>query len=57
MVWSQEGININGKFLSHLRFVDDIVLIGTDANEIRDMLMELEKVNQEVNLEINLLKS
>lgn len=57
MDWSQKGININGKYLSHLRFADDIVLISTDANEIRDMLVELKETSQEVGLEMNLQKT
>lgn len=28
--WSKMGINIAGKFLSHLRFPDDIVVIAVD---------------------------
>ena len=39
--WSKMGININGKYLSHLRFADDIVLMTVDLNEAQIMLQQL----------------
>lgn len=52
MDWSQKDININGKILSHLRFADDIVLVTTDTNGIRDMVLELKEASQEEGLEM-----
>ncbi len=42
--WSEMGININGKYLSHLRFADDIVLIAVDLDQAQVMLQQLNDV-------------
>ena len=57
LTWKQNGINIDGQFLSHLRFADDIVLISNDADELGTMLRELKEASEAVGLRINLLKT
>ena len=39
--WSS-GININGERLNHLRFADDIVIVGETIEEVEEMLRELD---------------
>ena len=41
--WDRKEININGDHLSHLCFADDIVLITNNAEELEEMLNELNK--------------
>lgn len=41
--WSKMGTNVNGKFLSNLRFVDDIVLTPADLDQAQTMLRRLMK--------------
>lgn len=55
--WNRKGININGKYLNHLRFADDIVIITQDKNELQDMLRELEMAVKPVGLKINAQKT
>ena len=31
--WSEMGININGRYLSYLRYADDIVLMAVDLDQ------------------------
>ena len=55
--WSEMGININGKFLSHLRFADDIVLIAADLEQAQTMLLQLNEEASKVGLKMNLAKT
>lgn len=41
--WYKKGLKINGKYLSHLRFVDDIVIIVSSPDELQDLVNELIK--------------
>lgn len=34
LVWDEKGHKIDGKYLNHSRFADDIVLISTDIHEL-----------------------
>lgn len=54
--WSHRGININGENLNHLRFADDVVIIGKDINEVTEMLKELVDAAIKVGLKINFSK-
>ena len=55
--WSKKGIKINGEFLSHLRFADDIVIISSNPNELEEMLTELAEASIQVGLKMNLQKT
>lgn len=35
LIWEQKGVNVDGKFLSHLRFANDIVFMSTDAANLK----------------------
>lgn len=55
--WSNQGININGKFLSHLRFADDIILFSETPHQLNKMVNELNQASIKTGLEMNLEKT
>jgi hypothetical protein len=55
--WHRKGVNIDGKYLSHLRFADDIVVISSDPEELAEMLQELHEQSKKVGLKMNLTKT
>ena len=48
-----KGIKIDGENINHLRFADDVVLLGESIDGPRQMLRELEKEGAKVGLKIN----
>ncbi|KAG1710481.1 Serine/threonine-protein kinase stk11 [Nymphon striatum] len=54
--WTSKGIPINGDSLTHLIFVNDVVLLSEFPQELRLMVEELRTANK-VGLEINLSKT
>ena len=42
--WEGKGLKINGEYLNHLRFADDIILVSETAEDLQDMLSDLNKV-------------
>lgn len=55
--WSKKGINIKGKFLSNLRFADDLVLFSETASQLQGMINELNCVSRDIGLELNIDKT
>lgn len=55
--WSNRGVNINGEYLNHLRFADDILIISNDAAELQEMVTELDNHSKLVGLTININKT
>lgn len=55
--WDGKGLKIDGSYLSHLRFADDIVLISTDIQELKSMLQDLNEKSKEIGLKMNLDKT
>ena len=55
--WENEGININGERLNHLRFADDIILIAEDGHKLEEMLNDLSTASNKVGLKINMRKT
>uniref|UniRef100_A0A914VN53 Reverse transcriptase domain-containing protein n=1 Tax=Plectus sambesii TaxID=2011161 RepID=A0A914VN53_9BILA len=55
--WSKQGIKINGRRLSNLRFAEDIVLFAERPEELQRMATELKNAAREVGLEINVEKT
>ncbi|XP_045534998.1 uncharacterized protein LOC106709987 [Papilio machaon] len=51
--WSNKGLNINGRYLSHLRFADDIILFSETAEELEYMIKSLAAQSRLVGLKIN----
>ena len=39
LAWQQKGVNIDGRFLNHLRFADDIMILSTDGEELGNMFV------------------
>ena len=55
--WDEKGIRIDGKFLSNLRFADDIVLFSRNTTEAETMLNELNEAGKKIGLRINRKKT
>ncbi len=55
--WANFGIKIAEKNLNHLRFADNIVLIGKNLKELETMTNELEKTSNRMGLTMNLEKT
>ena len=55
--WNGRGININGQYLSHLRFADDIVIMAETLHDLEEMLNGLGDSSRRVGLGINFDKT
>jgi hypothetical protein len=55
--WRGFGININGEYMTHLRFADDIVVMAETLEDLSRMLEDLNRVSQQVGLKINMDKT
>lgn len=55
--WDKEGIYINGKYLHHLRFADDIVLLAKNSSNLEKQIHALHEASKEVGLIMNLTKT
>lgn len=53
----KKGIKIEGKYLSNLRFADDLVILANSATELRILLQELSTQSKNVGLEMNQQKT
>ena len=55
--WDERGIRVDGRFLSNLRFADDIVLFSSSTTEADAMLKELNEAGKKFGLRINRKKT
>ncbi|CAG9120660.1 unnamed protein product [Plutella xylostella] len=55
--WKRHGICINGEYMSHLRFADDIVIMAESLQELSWMLSGLNAASRRVGLGMNLDKT
>ncbi|KAK7128640.1 hypothetical protein R3I94_017013 [Phoxinus phoxinus] len=55
--WDKVGIKINGRWLNHLCFADDIVLIGCSAVDVQKRLDQLNQAGARFGLKIYLAKT
>ena len=55
--WSEDGVNVNGRKLIHLRFADDIVLISNNTNDLQARLQELNNSSKISGMKINMSKT
>ena len=55
--WEHKGIKIDGEFLNHLRFADDIIIFANRVEELQQMLIDLSKKSIEVGLSMNFKKT
>uniref|UniRef100_A0A914UST4 Reverse transcriptase domain-containing protein n=1 Tax=Plectus sambesii TaxID=2011161 RepID=A0A914UST4_9BILA len=51
------GLNIDGEKLTHLRFADDIILIGDTIADVQKMLSDLDRNSKAVGLRMNRAKT
>ncbi|GBP38571.1 Retrovirus-related Pol polyprotein from type-2 retrotransposable element R2DM; Endonuclease [Eumeta japonica] len=45
--WSKKGLYIKGKYLSHLRFADDLVLFSESSSQLQVMIEDLCKTSRQ----------
>lgn len=55
--WKNKGINVNGEYLSNLRFADDIVLISENHKDLEYMLNTLDIESRKCGLQMNTQKT
>ena len=55
--WEKKGIKIDGEYLSHLRFADDIIIFANNIVELKEMLHDFNQASLEVGLSMNLKKT
>ena len=55
--WRGRGININGEYITHLRFADDIVVMAETTEELSTMLGDLSRASERVGLKMNMDKT
>ena len=55
--WENKGVQIDGEFLSNLRFVDDIFLCTETPQELQQMLQELSGESRRMGLKMNIAKT
>ncbi|MBP1527199.1 MAG: hypothetical protein H9Q66_04685 [Spiroplasma ixodetis] len=55
--WEGRGIKMDGRYLSNLRFADDLILLSTSKEELMQMKEDLEEKSREGGLEINYNKT
>lgn len=55
--WEKQGIKINGEYLSHLRFADDIAIFAEESTQLQKMVNELARESKKVGLFLNATKT
>ena len=54
---SQAGIKIAGRKINNLRRADDITLMAESEEELKSLLMRVEKVSEKAGLELTIVKT
>ena len=54
---AQAGIKIAGTNINNLRYADDTTLMGESEEELKSLLMTVEKENEEAGLKLNTYKT
>ena len=55
--WDNNGVRIDGEYLSHLIFADDIVLIANSTSKLQEMLQDIHDINKPLSLMMHLGKT
>ncbi|KAJ8727619.1 hypothetical protein PYW07_001738 [Mythimna separata] len=55
--WIGRGINVNGEYIIHLQFADDIIVMAETTEELRTMLSDLSRAFERVGLKMNMDKT
>ncbi|MEG7521477.1 MAG: reverse transcriptase domain-containing protein, partial [Chromatiales bacterium] len=53
LTWESRGLRIDGEYLSHLRFANDILICANTPHELQQMLQELADESENQGLKIN----
>ena len=53
----QGGLQIGGRMVTNLRYVDDIILLATSESELQELLDRLDRVSPKYSLLINVDKT
>ena len=54
---AQAGIKIAGRNINNLRYADDTTLIAESKEELKSLLMKVEKESEKVGLKLNIHKT
>ena len=54
---AQAGINISGRNINNLRYVDDTTLMAESEEELRSLLMRVKEESEKVGLNLNIQKN
>ena len=54
---AQAGIKIAGRNISNLRYADDTTLMAESEEELKSLLMKVEKESEKVALKLNIQKT
>lgn len=57
VTWAQGGIYIDGNYMSHLRFANDIAILSEQPEELETMINMLNQESYKVGLEMNPCKT
>jgi len=55
--WKTNGININGSYLSHLKYADDIILFSQSSTDLQEMVQEMHVASERIGLQMNINKT
>ena len=54
---AQAGINIAGRNINNLRYVDDTILMAESEEELKNLLMKVKEESEKVGLKLNIWKT
>ena len=54
---AQAGINVAGKNINNLRYVDDTTLMAKSKRELKGLLMKVKEESENVGLNLNIQKT
>ena len=54
---AQAGITISGRNISNLRYANDTTLMAESEEELKSLLMKVEKESEKVGLKLNIQKT
>ena len=54
---AQAGIKISGRNINNIRYADDITLVVESEEELKSLLMKVEKESEKVGLKLNIQKT
>ena len=57
LTWETRGLKIEGEYLSHFRFADDIPICANISHELKQMLSELPDESDNQDLKMNKWKT